>query len=133
MKPELLNVDLEVVSKVDPTPLAKALNKKAGVQYCGRLERDYLAAFGSWCLTRSLERKLAAFCDLLEALPPPAAHVWKQASRRTFDIGISSGAARPILSLRIKPATLARITALGATIAVTVYPVMEWSRKARAS
>lgn len=122
MKAEFLNVDLEVISKVDPTPLAKSLNKKAGVQYCGRLERDYLAAFGSWCLTRSLERKLAAFCDLLEALPPPAAHIWKQASRRTFDIGVGSGNERPALALRITPATLARVTALGATIAVTVYP-----------
>ena len=125
MKPEFLNVDLEVISKVDPTPLAKALGKKAGVHFCDKQERDYLAAFGSGCFTRSLDRKLAEFCDLIEGLPPAAARVWKQASRRTFDIGIGSGTTRPTLALRIKPATLARITALGATVAITVYPVRE--------
>lgn len=125
MKPEFLNVDLEVVSKVDPTPLAEVLGDKVSLHYCGRSDRNYLAAFGGCCATPSLARKLAMFCDLLDALPPSAAEVWRQALRRTFDIGISSGTSRPAMAIRIPPAMLKRITALGATIAITVYPVMD--------
>jgi hypothetical protein len=123
MKPEFLNVDLEVVTGADPTPLAKALGRRANVLYCGkRKQRDYLAAFEFILMRSSPERRLAKFCDLLETLPPPAARIWKQARSRTFDIGVMSGEERPALVLCIPPKTLARVTALGAGIAITVYP-----------
>jgi hypothetical protein len=123
VKPKFLNVDLEVISSVDPTPLAKALGKKVVMLYCGPGDQSgHLITFEVCGCRNSPERKLAAFCDLLEELPLHAAQVWQKARCRTFDIGLESGGKRPHLALRIAPATLARITALGATIAITLYP-----------
>ena len=125
MKSRFLNVDLEVLSRTNPAPLVKALGKKVHVLYCAAYESGYLATFEMSFDRPSLERRLGYFCDLLETLPPPAARIWKQARRRTFDIGLQSGDSFPALALRIEAKTLARVTALGATIAITLYPMIQ--------
>ena len=124
MKPKFLNVDLEVISTVDPAPLAEALGERVGVHFCGAIRRrEYLFACALLGGGRdALERNLVGLCGLLEALPPSAVRIWKKARRRTFDIGLESGDQSPTLALRITPETLARVTKLGATIAITVYP-----------
>ena len=60
MKPQFLNVDLEVVSNVDPSRLAEALGDQVNVLYCGQRQRDYLAAFEVALVRASLEESLAA-------------------------------------------------------------------------
>jgi len=40
MKPEFLNVDLEIITDVDPTPLAEALGERVSVLYCGKRHHD---------------------------------------------------------------------------------------------
>jgi hypothetical protein len=48
---------------------------------------------------------------------------WKQAHRRTFDIGVQAGGpGRPFEEVRLTAETLRRIAAAGAHIQVTVYP-----------
>ncbi len=122
--PQFLNVDLEVLSQSDLSEFAKSFgSKKVSVLYCDRQAEEFLAALELVTMRRSPEQLLARFCDLLEAMPPKVARLWREASRRTFDIGIESGISQQALALKISPATLARITALGATVAVTVYPV----------
>ncbi|KAF0175446.1 MAG: hypothetical protein FD161_3341 [Limisphaerales bacterium] len=121
--PQFLNVDLEVHSKTDLTGFVKSFgNRKVSVLYCGRQGAEFLTALELVTTRRTPEQLLARFCDLLEAMPPNVARLWSEASRRTFDIGIASGNTQPALALKISPATLARVTALRATIAVTVYP-----------
>lgn len=122
--PQFLNVDLEVLSKSDLSVFAKSFgSRRVSVLYCDRQAEEFLAALELVTMRRTPEQLLARFCDLLEAMPPHAAKLWREASQRTFDIGIESGRSHPALALKISPATLARITALGATVAVTVYPV----------
>ncbi len=124
MKPQFLNVDLEVLSKSDLSVFAKSFgSRKVSVLYCDHQGEQFLAALELATTRRTPEQLLARFCDLLEAMPPKAAKLWREANRRTFDIGIESGRSQPALALMIPPATLARITALGATVAVTVYPI----------
>jgi hypothetical protein len=124
MKPQFLNVDLEVLSKSDLSVFAKSFgSRKVSVLYCDHQGEQFLAALELVTMRRTPEQLLARFCDLLEAMPPKAAKLWREASRRTFDIGIESGRSQPALALMIPPATLARVTALGATVAVTVYPI----------
>ncbi|KAF0175448.1 MAG: hypothetical protein FD161_3343 [Limisphaerales bacterium] len=121
--PQFLNVDLEVLSKADLAEFAKSFGtRKVSVLYCDRQGAAFFAALELVTMRRTPEQLLARFCDLLEAMPPSAANLWRAANQRTFDIGIQSGDAQPHLALRISPKTLARVTALGATIAITVYP-----------
>lgn len=121
--PQFLNVDLEVVSKTDLAPFVKSFgSRKVSVLYCIRQEDGFLAALELSTARRTPEQLLSRFCDLLEAMPPEAAKLWRNARQRIFDIGIESGRAQPPLAVKISPATLARITALGATVAVTIYP-----------
>lgn len=123
MKPEFLNVDLEIVTKRDPSPLARALDGKVHVLHCGPFKgRSHFLALEIFSARPSVEKLLSQFCTLIESLPPDAWQIWKEARRRTFDIGFQSGEARPPLAIRIEPATLNRVAKLGATIAITVYP-----------
>lgn len=128
MKPEFRNVDLEVITGTDPTALVKALGNQLIVLCSGRRaefgwekSRDYFASFEVRS-ARGFESMLNKFCELIETLPPAAARIWKRARRRTLDIGLESGEQSPQLDLRIEPETLARIVAIGATIAITLYP-----------
>lgn len=126
MKPAFANVDLELVSKVDPAPIADALGRKAELLASFKNRGRFFASFelGAGPLhPTSPDRMIARLCDLFEKLPPAAEHLWKQALSRTFDIGLHSGDQCPFLSLRIAPKTLQRVAALGATIAITLYPV----------
>jgi hypothetical protein len=123
VKPEFLNVDLEVITRTDPAPLVRALEKKCSVLYAGRYGRhDYLAVFEVPAVRASPERRLIRFCNLLDSLPFPAVQMWKQARSRTFDLGFRSGDRGQVLALGISPQTLRRIAALDATLATTIYP-----------
>lgn len=140
MKPEFLNVDLEVISKTDPTALTKALGNQVDVLWSGPpsgirwgKKAGYFVGFEVRSARPGFEGMLNRFCELIETLPPAAAQIWKRARRRTFDIGLESGEQGPTLALRIEPKTLARIVASGATIAITLYPIASYYRAKGAS
>ena len=129
MKPEFRNVDLEVISRTDPTALTKALGNQVDVLWSGPpsgirwgKRAGYFVGFEVRSARPGFESMLNRFCELIETLPPAVARIWKRARRRTLDIGLESGEQSPPLALRIEPETLARIVAIGATIAITLYP-----------
>ena len=114
-----LNVDLDVESTADLTPLVEAL-----APYTFALERP--AGRASFELNEPVmptdpEPLILEFVRLVKALPSSARALWDGASRRVFDIGIQSGR-RPLQEAHhLAPTTLLAAAEVGAEIAFTIY------------
>lgn len=114
-----LNVDLDVETDADLTPLVKALEP-----YACSLERPPGRAsfeLNVPVAPTAPEPLIREFLRLLELLPPDAREVWNRASRRAFDIGIQSLRRPSSETHRLATATLRHAAEVGAEIAVTVY------------
>jgi hypothetical protein len=120
----LLNVDLDVYSTEPLDVLADALAQKVDVHYVGREGRRFSLHCG---LVLSpfppLDAAMRAWLKVLARLPKPAKAVWLRAQRRELNIGLRSQRQAAVDEMIVKPATLGEIARLGATIAVTLYPI----------
>jgi hypothetical protein len=120
----LLNVDLDVYSRDPLDVLADALGRKVSVNYAGREGRDYSLHCSLLMLPiPSLDSALRAWTKLITALPRTAKTAWKRAKRRELNVGLRSQLQSEVDEMRVNPPTLNQIARLGATIAVTLYPI----------
>jgi hypothetical protein len=87
--PSFITVDLEVWSKADLAPLAKALESRSFVLYVGRAKRKFLASFEVHGATP--EKTIWRLLDLVKPLRGRVRQLWKQADARVFNIGFESG------------------------------------------
>jgi hypothetical protein len=87
--PRFITVDLEVWSKADLAPLAKALEPRSFVLYVGRAKRKFLASFEAH--GASPEETIWRLLDLVKPLRGRARQLWREADVRVFNIGFESG------------------------------------------
>jgi hypothetical protein len=69
---------------------------------------------------------ISAFCDLIENLRAESRHIWDKCYRKEFDIGFESGDALKSFHTQIRAETLKRVSDLGASILITVYPHLNY-------
>lgn len=143
------NVDLELEGPVDLQPLLDELQEHVGALYhqgydnqrdMANLEvRDWPGG-GTWIYNTFDDRTqmvggpdilILAFCEMLETLSPAARQIWKQCTRREFDVGFTCGNTLKSYKTRIQASTLQRCAALGASVMLTVYPHVnhEWRKQ----
>lgn len=119
------NVDLELVSRVPHDPLIAAMGDDLHVLSNVSTPEGYFAGLEiDSGLPEEPERSIAAFCDVVEAMPSEARLLWDGCTSKRFDLGFGSGSGDRVggeLSIEL----LQRVAALGATIAWTIYPVHE--------
>lgn len=113
-----LNVDLELESPVDLTPLVQAfgpiylLHKTSEHPFVANLEIE------NACL--DCEDTIAALLDLVENLDKRARGLWEDCRARRFDIGLQSGLTPHYKQYRLSATLMKRLTAIGAEV-VTLY------------
>ena len=93
--PKFITVDLEVWSKVDLAPLAKALESRGFVLYVGKARGKFLASFEAH--GSSPEETIWRLLDLVKPLRGRVRELWKDAEARVFNIGFESGNAVTLL------------------------------------
>jgi hypothetical protein len=119
---EFLNVDLDVESNEDLTPLVRALEKDAPPIHHGELEKGVKrASFELAEEPADADPGIRSFVRILQKLPGDARGAWDRARSRTFSIGVQSGL--ETLELSIAPETLRAAAELNASISFTVYGV----------
>lgn len=114
-----LNVDLDLETEADPTPLIRALEPHAF-----SLERPPgRASFELVLPTGAMDPDplIRQFVPLIRGLPPAAREVWDRATRRVFDIGFQSRREPASATHLLTAAALREVVEIGAEIAVTVY------------
>jgi hypothetical protein len=129
---EYLNVDLELDSEADLSPLAEHLGDSVFVLFNGRVHDVYRLALETSCTDEpelanrdsSLDADacIREFLTLVAQLPSPLRSLWDGCLSRVFDIGITAGAAPSAFIQTVCETTVHAITSVGGAIRVTIYP-----------
>ncbi len=119
-----LNVDLDITSAADLTPLASAVEAAGAIVLtCHR------APDGSFCMlvevgedTHSMADTIDRLIDLVDTLDTVPRRLFDEADSRTFNVGIEAGQQPEVHVEQLEPAQVAAIGRLHAGVAVTLYP-----------
>ncbi len=126
MNIDFLNVDLEIESKNDLQIIVNELGKDCSLSIYDKNESgnnsavfSHRAAFNDY----SINVIISLFCDSIENLSPKARDVWNSCRIRKFDAGFESGNFPENFQSEIRADIIKRVAALGASIAITIYPI----------
>ena len=122
---QFLNVDLELESKHDISVLVSDLKKHAMVLHYDKDDYRQLARIEANGEVLNPDQVINHLCELIESCSKAALKQWLSCSRRTFDIGFNSGKTPKCYSQALHADTLLRISAIGAGIEITLYPITE--------
>jgi hypothetical protein len=120
---QFLNVDLELESKHDISILVADLSKQAVVLHYDKDEFRQLARIEAGEHASTPEKAINHLCELIESCSRAGLKQWLSCSKRTFDLGFSSGTSPKCFSQAIHADTLLRISAIGAGMEITLYPI----------
>ena len=120
MKPNFLNVDLEIWSGSKLDGMSAEMGERVSVHYCGPARKRHLLAVANSRQYKSPDSAIHALCKVVETLSPAGRRIWS-AARKTFDVGYQLRASERSSHFSLRPKTLARVSDLGATLAVTYY------------
>jgi hypothetical protein len=127
-----INVDLDVFSRSDLTPVVDSLGKNVCVLFLGKTRRTHHTHLEVTSHAKSADATIRRFCKLIEALPKSKRLLWDRATRRDFNIGIQAGTARESFELPVEAGTVAWAARLKARIVFTVYPPFTADEELRA-
>ena len=116
-----LNVDLELRSAEDLTPLADAFRPRLYVLHLGRVGQWHRASFELRGQPRTPDAGIRRLVAAIRRLPARQRALWNRATRRDFNVGIQSAAEPHALELPIEAATIALVGKVGGRIVLTVY------------
>ena len=123
-----LNLDLELRSCTDLSPLATYLQAHCFVLYNGEVPGGFLLCLEpliDGALNQDAQRCTSYFLEVLEQLPPHLKTIWHKCSSRLFDYGFDGGREHPPLGVTLPCDTLKHITQWGIDIQMTIYPYRE--------
>lgn len=120
VKPDFLNVDLEIWSASKLDGLAAEMGERVSVHHCGPAPKRHLLAVANSRYYKNPDPAIHALCKLIESLSPAGRRIWA-ASRKTFDVGYALQPSERSSAFSLRPDTLARVAALGARLGVTYY------------
>ena len=124
----LLNLDFELESQFDLSPLAGHLEGKVFILYNGKTDHGYrldLEPVINGRLNDDPQACTDHFITLINALPKELMDLWSSCTMRLFDYGFDGGLETPPFRAIISTASLSQIAQLGADIQITVYPFRE--------
>ncbi len=120
--PGFKNVDLEIVSRSKLHALEAAVNDKAHALFSGPLRKGiFLLSLECNSYPRDANAAIVGLCEAVEGLNKCERKIWERALSRTFDVGYGVKPGSRGVHVVLRPETLRRVTALGATIAFTCY------------
>ncbi|MEW5847620.1 MAG: hypothetical protein AB2A00_02360 [Myxococcota bacterium] len=123
-----LNVDLDVVAKVEPTELHQVLDKKLVTLHAEHgdfrttrwYRRCWVATYEVRRGPRDVDHAIKQFHHVILSLRGRARTQWQQATVRQMSIGIEQEAAR--LYSFISATSVARMQEVGCSMEIVVYP-----------
>ena len=120
MKPDFLNVDLEIWSPKKLDGLLAEMGERVSLHHCGPAPKRHLLAVANARHYKSPDSAIHALCELIESLSPAGRRTWS-ASRKTFDVGYSLRPSERSSHFSLRADTLSRVSGLEASLAVTYY------------
>jgi hypothetical protein len=119
-----LNVDLDLESKEDLSILVEDLGADVVVLHNGPVQGFNHASFElAFNAYSGPDEAIAGFCNQIENLSPEARAIWNTCFTRVFDLGFECGATPNRFWFELRPSTIKRTAAIGASIAMSIYPM----------
>jgi hypothetical protein len=120
--PGFKNVDLEIVSRSKLHAIEAAVNDRAHALFSGPLRKGiFLLSLECNSYPKDADAAIVGLCTALDGLGKSERQIWDRALRRTFDVGYGITPGCRGVHVALRPETLRRVTALGATVAFTCY------------
>ena len=123
MEIRYLSTDLDIESTSDLSALVDELGEDVIVLHHGPISHFKHASFQlAQASYGGPDEVLEGYCNLVENLSVDARKIWDSCFTRVFDVGISWGALPQRYRFELRPSTLKRVTGIGASVAVSLYP-----------
>jgi hypothetical protein len=123
-KPVFINIDMELSSSEDLSPLANELDGKIYVLQNEFVGEDYKLSFECNLNEEEPSKVLIQYVKLISGLSENSKDLLKKCNSRILDFGYESGM-ESVLSNSIPAAILSDLVALNYDLVVTIYPVDE--------
>ncbi len=130
------NVDLEIESKDDLQPLIDEFGENVHVLYHDRLANgnDFVSLEIDMNSVEAenygeADDTIVALCDLIENLSLELRNIWNKSIEKKFDVGFESGNTEKTFNTKIPTKTLKRLSRIGGSIIITIYPVLNYTIK----
>jgi len=118
------DLDLDLDCPHDLSPLIAALRCR-GLDPLphptGRRDGNFFVVFETDDYFTTPEATLVVMLDAVESLPEDAIKMWRQCTKREFNIGIECDSKQHAGEFAIAPELLQRIAAVGGSLGITVY------------
>ncbi len=120
--PGFINVDLDIVSRAKLGAIEASLSQTAYSLYSGPVRKGiFLLRLECNSDPKDADTATIKLCEAIEALGGNERRLWERALKRTFDVGYEIIPGCSAVHVSLRPETLKRVTALGATVAFTCY------------
>ena len=120
--PGFINVDLDIVSRAKLGAIEASLSQTAYSLYSGPVRKGiFLLRLECNSDPKDADTATIKLCAAIEALGGNERRLWERALKRTFDVGYEIIPGCSAIHVSLRPETLKRVTALGATVAFTCY------------
>ena len=120
--PGFINVDLDIVSRAKLGAIEASLSQTAYSLYSGPVRKGiFLLRLECNSDPKDADTATIKLCTAIEALGSNERRLWDRALKRTFDVGYEIIPGCRAVHVSLRPETLQRVTALGATVAFTCY------------
>lgn len=118
-----LNTDLELVSERNLTSLVAILEERELCKlHCAQYDNRWYATLEVSSQHDQPETTIARMLTVIESLDDSSRALWDGCTKREFDIGYECGQGAEQLKQTLTKQTLERITAVDASLCITLYP-----------
>jgi len=120
---EFLNVDLEIVSRSKLDAIETGVRDLAHALYCGPAGKKGMFLLALECneYPKNSDAGILVLCTAVDRLGKAERRLWDRALSRTFDVGYNLEVGVRLVRATVRSKTLARVVALGATVAFSCY------------
>ena len=117
-----MNVDLDILSRARLGAIEAAVSRTAHALYSGLIRKGiFLLRLECNSDPTDTDTAIIKLCTAIETLGSNERRLWDRALKRTFDVGYEIMPGCRAVHVSLRPETLQRVTALGATVAFTCY------------
>jgi len=121
-----LSVILDIDSRKDLSPIADNFSEDIVTTYNDKWGSHFRASFQVAGSVAAANEDINLFCLYIESLEDEAMQVWNGAFSKVFDIGYEAGSIESC-STKLSKTTIQRISAIGASVEITIYPADSFS------
>lgn len=122
-----VTTDLEFDSGSDLSPIVEELGPDVIVHLNDWVGDVYRIALGIADTDTSADDAVSFYCSLVEKLSDASKSLWNGCNRRVLDIAFESGTEPECQTYQLPETLVRRVSALGMSIAVTIYRVGAYS------